>query len=185
MADIETVGEGLDFMEGDYTDLADLVEDKSNDIMASNKEVADSATNLRNTSTAAIDAMTRNIVSNSNIMVRELNRVVQEINKAIQALQAYRRAQQEEMENTPNNTFTSDTNEEGNDKPVNPSTPSGPIEMPPQGGGNSGYKTLDDYTTKAIAATIIRGATKSQWYNGNDRWSRLDEVYGPGAGRQV
>lgn len=185
LVDIETVGEGLDFMEGDYTDLADLVEDKSNDIMASNKEVADSATNLRNTSTAAIDAMTRNIVSNSNIMVRELNRVVQEINKAIQALQAYRRAQQEEMENTPNNTFTSDTNEEGNDKPVNPSTPSGPTETPPQGGGNSGYKTLDDYTAKAIAATIIRGATKSQWYNGNDRWSRLDEVYGPGAGRQV
>lgn len=185
LVDIETVGEGLDFMEGDYTDLADLVEDKSNDIMASNKEVADSATNLRNTSTAAIDVMTKNIVSNSNIMVRELNRVVQEINKAIQALQAYRRAQQEEMENTPNNTFTSDTNEEGNDKPVNPSTPSGPIETPPQGGGNSGYKTLDDYTTKAIAATIIRGATKSQWYNGNDRWSRLDEVYGPGAGRQV
>lgn len=185
LADIETVGEGLDFMEGDYTDLADLVEDKSNDIMASNKEVADSATNLRNTSTAAIDAMTKNIVSNSNIMVRELNRVVQEINKAIQALQAYRRAQQEEMENTPNDTFTSNTDEEDNDKPVDPSTPSSPEETPPQGGGNGGYKTLDDYTTKAIAATIIRGATKSQWYNGNDRWSRLDEVYGPGAGRQV
>lgn len=185
LADIETVGGGLDFMEGDYTDLADLVEDKSNDIMASNKEVADSATNLRNTFTAAIDVMTKNIVSNSNIMVRELNRVVQEINKAIQALQAYRRAQQEEMENTPNDTFTSNTDEEDNYKPVYPSTPSSPEGTPPQGGGNGGYKTLDDYTTKAIAATIIRGATKSQWYNGNDRWSRLDEVYGPGAGRQV
>ena len=140
LVDIETVGEGLDFMEGDYTDLADLVEDKSNDIMASNKEVADSATNLRNTSTAAIDAMTKNIVSNSNIMVRELNRVVQEINKAIQALQAYRRAQQEEMENTPNNTFTSDTNEEGNDKPVDlpspipPQQPSDPSDSVGSGG---------------------------------------------------
>lgn len=140
LVDIETVGEGLDFMEGDYTDLADLVEDKSNDIMTSNKEVADSATNLRNTSTAAIDAMTKNIVSNSNIMVRELNRVVQEINKAIQALQAYRRAQQEEMENTPNNTFTSDTNEEGNDKPVDlpspipPQQPSDPSDSVGSGG---------------------------------------------------
>lgn len=185
LADIETVGKGLDFMEGDYTDLATLVEKKTDDIMTKNKEVADSATNLRNTSTAAIDAMTKNIVSNSNTIVRELNRVVQKINEAIQALQAYRKAAQEEMENTPNNTFTSNTDEVGNDKTVNPSTPSGPIETPPQGGGNSGYKTLDDYTTKAIAATIIRGATKSQWYNGNDRWSRLDEVYGPGAGRQV
>ncbi len=86
MADIETVGKGLDFMEGDYTDLATLVEKKTDDIMTKNKEVADSATNLRNTSTAAIDAMTKNIVSNSNTIVRELNRVVQKINEAIQAL---------------------------------------------------------------------------------------------------
>lgn len=162
LADIETVGKGLDFMEGDYTDLAKLVEKKTDDIMTKNKEVADSATNLRNTSTAAIDAMTKNIVSNSNIMVRELNRVVQEINKAIQALQAYRRAQQEEMENTPNNTFTSNTDEVGNDKPVGLPSPI-PPQQPSNPSNNGGGGTLSQGEIAAWA--FSGGNSMSGWAN--------------------
>lgn len=163
LADIETVGGGLDFMEGDYTDLAVLVEDKSNDIMASNKEVADSATNLRNTFTAAIDVMTKNIVSNSNIMVRELNRVVQEINKAIQALQAYRRAQQEEMENTPNDTFTSNTDEEDNYKPVDLPSPVPPQQPSSGPSNNGGGGTLSQGEIAAWA--FSGGNSMSGWAN--------------------
>lgn len=131
LTDIETVGKGLDFMEGDYTDLANLVGQKSDDIIKDNAEVASSATELRNTATAAFDYMTKNLEANSNAMVSALNATTEAINQQIAALQRLRAEQLANIEdqggewsdttdgdtdtvpppsnNTPTNTTTNDT----------------------------------------------------------------------------
>lgn len=130
-ADIEEVGEGLDFMEGDYTDLASLVEEKADDIMGDNDDIAQSATDLKNTAVDAFDAMTSNIVSNSNTMVERLNAVTAAINAQIEALQKLRAEQLANIEkDEETDPWTDPTPSPQEDDYVPPSTPSQPQEQP-------------------------------------------------------
>lgn len=96
--DVEEVGTGLDFMEGDYTDLAKLVGEKAADIENDNAEVGTSVTDLRNTGVAAFDDLTENLMGNANLMVTELNNVTAAIKEQIAALQELRREQLAEAE---------------------------------------------------------------------------------------
>lgn len=96
--DVEEVGTGLDFMEGDYTDLAKLVSEKAADIENDNAEVGTSVTDLRNTGVAAFDDLTENLMGNANLMVTELNNVTAAIKEQIAALQELRREQLAEAE---------------------------------------------------------------------------------------
>lgn len=175
LGDIEEVGEGLDFMEGDYTHLAELVEEKSDEIIKDNEEIGQSATDLRKEATSAFNTMTSNIVSNSNQMVSALNKVTTAIKDQIAALQKLRQEQlnniEKDEEKHPDWTETPDPD----DIVPSPNTNPQPTTTP-----EPSQKPLNSYPVadqKGIAYAVWNGT--AGWGNGTDRKARLNEKFGP------
>lgn len=164
--DMEEVGKDLDFMEGDYSDLAKLVSEKSDEIIGDNDEIAKSSTELRNTAVTNFNTMTSNIESNSNRMVTALNKVTAAINAQIEALQKLRHDQAEQLEQETNDWPTDTPVTEyipPSTPPVSPTGPTGPT-----GGGGDGKRELTPAEQDMIAMAIVLG--------GDYRYSSLSSI---------
>lgn len=96
--DVKDIGEGTEELGGDWTDLEDVVNEKTDDMIEEDEALADAAWDLEKEASKALSALATNLDVNARNMVSRLKEVTAAIYEQIEALQKLRAAQLAEME---------------------------------------------------------------------------------------
>lgn len=96
--DVEEVGEGTDMLELDFDNLEESIDEKTGEMIDENEALKDAILDLEEEGTTALDELAANIYDNAQSMVSDLDEVTEAVYDLIEALQALKREQLEQIE---------------------------------------------------------------------------------------